>query len=1000
MADDATADLLGTYRRRLAVLEQQLAGFGPLYAPAHLVLDRDDVRREIARLEQVAEFGADAVPRAPIRMLALFAAPLVYREAGEIKPVTLLDVQKEFDLIAKACANVDAPVALDLRLRLATADTLGHVFGTSAAPFDMFHFTGHGSVANGAVTLALEDEVGCVRPMAAAELRQHLGKHPARLAFLSACHSAGLAEVLLEAGVQHVVVINAEDTVLDIAAQVFAARFYAVLLAGRSVREAFERATQAVDSADTLRQLRDPATLQPLNLQEALKFQLLPTNAPIHEQVFAPNAAPGTVQQRNPLWQNTNLALVNADPFVGRGIQLHELARKLRDNGCVAVHGFGGMGKTALAEAAGRWQHERQLWRDGVWLVELRGYKAVADVRVQIATTLGFDPQQAAGTHAALAAALGDKRRLLILDDLDALLADDDRRSDVAALLRALLGTHTRLLVTSRRDLPGGVSHAALRLQALEPGEDVRAFRGYHSEVSEWGLFSAEDVGAVMRLLARYPFAIRLAATYMRSSQISLSELRRRLSAKMAEVLHYPDEPIDRTTALKATLDLSYEILPAIAQHSFALLALFPAGLTRSAAAAILGEANAAALETLRRYSMAEYSRTDERYTLPEPARDYAERKPEAAGAIDSYAPAALRFYAALIDVANDLIAKKGEPVAGRDLVASDLLNIERFCAWGYTSEPGDSSDDHGPICYSARATGGLGNYWMLTGTRNRTAITDQLTQASAAAQRIGDRLGEANVHRAIGDVQQFRDDRDAALASYQTALTLFQAIGAKLGEANVQKAIGDVQQFRDDRDAALASYQTALTLFQAIGAKLGEANVHQAIGDVQQFRKQSDAALASYQTALTLFQAIGDRLGEANVLAAWSRLLIDSDPAQSQALFEQGQQLRAAIDDVYSTGADLGNYAIALLQRGRNSAALPLLLEARKLFGSRSLAAQVEQTQELIDHTVNALLESWPEAVRVAFQQADGEAFAAALAALPAEQAAEIGRVVAMLEE
>ena len=918
MADDATADLLGTYRRRLAVLEQQLAGFGPLYAPAHLVLDRDDVRREIARLEQVAEFGADAVPRAPIRMLALFAAPLVYREAGETRPVTLLDVQKEFDLIAKACANVDAPVALDLRLRLATADTLGHVFGTSAAPFDMFHFTGHGSVANGAVTLALEDEVGCVRPMAAAELRQHLGTHPARLAFLSACHSAGLAEALLEAGVQHVVVINAEDTVLDIAAQVFAARFYAVLLAGRSVREAFERATQAVDSADTLRQLRDPATLQPLNLQEALKFQLLPADAPIHEQVFAPNAAPGTVQQRNPLWQNTNLALVNADPFVGRGIQLHELARKLRDNGCVAVYGFGGMGKTALAEAAGRWQHERQLWRDGVWLVELRGYKAVADVRVQIATTLGFDPQQAAGTHAALAAALGDKRRLLILDDLDELLHEDD--SGATALLRALLGTHTRLLVTSRLDLPGGVSYAVLRLQALEPGEDVRAFRGYHSEVSEWGLFSAEDVGAVMRLLARYPFAIRLAATYMRSSQISLSELRRRLSAKMAEVLHYTDEESGRTTALKATLDLSYEILPAIAQHSFALLALFPAGLTRSAAAAILGEANAAALETLRRYSMAEYSRTDERYTLPEPARDYAERKPEAAGAIDSYAPAALRFYAALIDVANDLMAEKGALVAGRDLVASDLLNIERFCAWGYTNEPGDSSDDHGPICYSARATGGLGNYWMLTGTRNRTAITDQLTQASAAAQRIGDRLGEANVLRAIGDVQQFRDDRDAALASYQTALTLFQAIG--------------------------------------------------------------------------------DRLGEANVLAAWSRLLIDSDPAQSQALFEQGQQLRAAIDDVYSTGADLGNYAIALLQRGRNSAALPLLLEARKLFGSRSLAAQVEQTQELIDHTVNALLESWPEAVRVAFQQADGEAFAAALAALPAEQAAEIERLVAMLSE
>ena len=53
---------------------------------------------------------------------------------------------------------------------------------------------------------------------------------------------------------------------------------------------------------------------------------------------------------------------------------------------------------------------------------------------------------------------------------------------------------------------------------------------------------------------------------------------------------------------------------------------------------------------------------------------------------------------------------------------------------------------------------------------------------------------------KAIGDVQQFRDERDAALASYNEALKLFKAVGDHLGEANVLKAIGDVQQFRDER--------------------------------------------------------------------------------------------------------------------------------------------------------------------------------------------------------
>ena len=133
--------------------------------------------------------------------------------------------------------------------------------------------------------------------------------------------------------------------------------------------------------------------------------------------------------------------------------------------------------------------------------------------------------------------------------------------------------------------------------------------------------------------------------------------------------------------------------------------------------------------------------------------------------------------------------------------------------------------------------------------------------------QQVGDRLGEANVRKAVGDVQQFRKDMDVALGSYEEALTLFRQVGSKLGEANVLRAIGDVQQFRDEREAALGSYEQALTLFRQVGSKLGEANVLQAMGDVQQFRKDMDTALGSYEEALTLFRQVGDRLGEANVL-------------------------------------------------------------------------------------------------------------------------------------
>ena len=122
-----------------------------------------------------------------------------------------------------------------------------------------------------------------------------------------------------------------------------------------------------------------------------------------------------------------------------------------------------------------------------------------------------------------------------------------------------------------------------------------------------------------------------------------------------------------------------------------------------------------------------------------------------------------------------------------------------------------------------------------------------------------------------------------------------------------------------------------------------------QAIGDVQQFRDDRDAALASYQQALTLFRAIGASLGEANVLAAQSRLWIGDDPALSQQLLESAIEIRRAINDPYSIGADLGNYGIALLRRGRNGDALVYLERARVIFAERGIHEMLPQMDRLI---------------------------------------------------
>ncbi|RMH78397.1 MAG: tetratricopeptide repeat protein, partial [Calditrichaeota bacterium] len=74
-----------------------------------------------------------------------------------------------------------------------------------------------------------------------------------------------------------------------------------------------------------------------------------------------------------------------------------------------------------------------------------------------------------------------------------------------------------------------------------------------------------------------------------------------------------------------------------------------------------------------------------------------------------------------------------------------------------------------------------------------------------------------------------YQNQWNQALSSYEAALGLYQQVGDRLGEANTRRAIGDVQRFKDEYDQALSSYEAALGLYQQVGDRLGEANTLQA---------------------------------------------------------------------------------------------------------------------------------------------------------------------------
>ena len=145
--------------------------------------------------------------------------------------------------------------------------------------------------------------------------------------------------------------------------------------------------------------------------------------------------------------------------FVGRQIELEELAEAVRCSRLVTLVGPGGVGKTRLAvEAAGRLREEH---RDGAWLVELASITEAEGVAPAVAGALGAGaaalggPGPPASTVEMIVRYLAGQSLVVVLDNCEHVV---DQAAVVAdALVGALPGL--RLIATSREPLgvPGEV---------------------------------------------------------------------------------------------------------------------------------------------------------------------------------------------------------------------------------------------------------------------------------------------------------------------------------------------------------------------------------------------------------------------------------------------------------------------------------------------------------------------------------------------------------------
>ncbi len=759
--------------------------------------------------------------RKMLRVLVMLSAPVIDPRHPD-KDLAPLDLQAEWNRLAEAVRASGAPIAL-IHLLPPTLDALRYALSPRAVEQGLYphvlHFSGH-AWSEG---LLLEDEYSQCDPVTTPRLMEALkDAPPLDLAVFNACESAegalSAAQAFVNAGRARAALGHPEP-VLDDDAVRFAACLYAEMArGGYTLREAFTRAKESVSTH-----------VPRLFGGDDLRFTAAEPGEPLTDA----RRAPGNLPARERF-------------FFGRGRELVTLARTLEKTPCAAIiSGVSGMGKTALAlEAA-----HRNAWRfaGGIAFGDGRG-APLADLLLRdMALGLELPLQTGQKPEEPLLAYARQTPTLFLLDNLEDLPQADLKR--LAAFLHRL-GPSSAALVTLRPPAPVFEELPTARPLPLHEGLGGEAARRYLIALAEQKDIHGLQRHGLAEQLAQasrgHPLVLeKLAALAGRRPLESILRSARELKGDYLEIL-------------RAVMDWSLEALDEGARQALACLPVFGAGsCTPAAWAAALDlpdEELFPRADALRAAALVTYVPRDaphtERYRWHASVSDYAR------AALPPAEPDEARRRAVeQICAVFGKLPPSDDPSTRPDLM-EDLLNLYLLEDWALAQPQGETL---------ARMATAPRNWWTILSFHKNW----QPWLETALQKGISDKGLRANVLKAIGDVQQFRDERDAALASYQEALKLYRAVGDRLGEANVLQAIGDVQQFRKQLDEALKSYGQALALFREIGAKLGEANVLKAIGDVQQFRDERDEALKSYGQALALFREIGDRLGEANVLQA-----------------------------------------------------------------------------------------------------------------------------------
>jgi non-specific serine/threonine protein kinase len=624
--------------------------------------------------------------------------------------------------------------------------------------------------------------------------------------------------------------------------------------------------------------------------------------------------------------------------FVGRSTELEALADLVRSSRLVTITGPAGMGKTRLAiEVAGRLEGEAG---EAAHFVALAALTDGGFLVQEVATRLGAPERRGEQLAETLAAHVGDRSLLLVLDNCEHLVAACAHL--VETLLRGC--PNLRVLATSLQPLrvPGEVvwriapltlpgRRQDLNRRPAGGSEAMRLFEDRARQVRPG--FAVEEANAdavahVVRRLEGIPLAIELAAALMEA--MSVQDVLSRLDARFR--LLSGDGRANgaranggRHRTLHAALDWGHQLLDDQERRVFRRLAVFGGGFELSACEAICAgdgvqveEVGGLVFRLVERSLLqVDLQRSPARYRLLEPIRQYAAERLAESGERPAVAERHAAHFLALAEQAER--EERGEDQSGwLERLQGELDNLRIALAWFGARNAGAG----------LRMASALSWFWVTRGhyIEGRAWLEGALSAAASAAPE------RASALLAVARVGCWQGDYAAAERFCEEALELFDRLGEPVERDWTLTLLGSIHAYRGDYDAgrrrfeaALASSDDELVRMEALvglgemllqAGELPEASawLEQVaaldrgpdgprgraalfLGIIAVLDGDGPTARAQLAWSLEIFCRLRNQYGTAATLDAMSALaLADSEPARALRLCGAAAALRASI--------------------------------------------------------------------------------------------------------